>query len=63
MEAQLLAGISHSAILQRNSAKFYRQYQLQHNVESVEAAKRAMEVSTRPPMQIVSEHAYSGLPQ
>ncbi|CAL8471872.1 g11414 [Coccomyxa elongata] len=26
-----------------NSGKFYRQYQLQHNVESVEAAKRAIE--------------------
>ncbi len=46
VEAQLLAGISYSAILQHNRAKFYRQYQLQHNLESVEAAKRAMEVST-----------------
>ena len=43
-----------SAIAQSSSIigqKFYRQYQLQHNLESVEAAKWAMEVSTRPPAQ------------
>ena len=52
VEAQLLAGISYTAILQHNRAKFYRQYQLQNNLESVEAAKRAMEVSTCSPVQL-----------
>lgn len=44
VEAQLLAGISYNAILQHNRAKFHRQHQHQHNLESVQAAQREMEV-------------------
>lgn len=63
VEAQLLAGISYSAILQHNRAKFYRQYQLQQNLPSLEAAKRAMEVSAHPPQCNIYRHACMGLPQ
>lgn len=45
VEAQLLAGIGYNAILQHNRAKFYRGYQLQQKLATLDAAKRAMEVS------------------
>ena len=48
VEAQLLAGMGYNAILQHNRAKFYRQYQLEQKLPSLEAAKQAMEVSKCP---------------
>lgn len=44
VKAQLLAGINYDAILQHNRGRLYRQYQLEHTLDSIQAAKRQMEV-------------------